>query len=141
MTQHLADDLTRAWRQGVDGLQVRTELRTPRCPPSPRPGPSTPRHCSQPRTEDPPAQAVREDVEPARDRAAAAADRYTLLTRGFQQSGRDEVAELQAALVELRSLPPLPLPTQQREQQAGLPPQTRTDQNEQRSGEEFAEAD
>ena len=38
MTQHLADDLTQAWRQGVNLLQVRLSSYSPPLPP----GPGTP---------------------------------------------------------------------------------------------------
>ncbi len=109
-------------------------------PPVPGPLPPTqPTASFSARAEVPAAQAVCEDVAPVRNRAASTADRCTLLTRGFQRSGRDEVAELQAALAELRSLPPLP-PSAQREQQAALPPQTCTGPNKQRLGEVYAEA-
>ena len=80
-------------------------------------------------------QAVRQDAVQARSRAAAAADRYSLLSQGSHQPTRGDVAELQALLNELRSLPPLQLPAE-RQQPASVPHGTLPDPDVQLSGAE-----
>ena len=59
------------------------------------------------------AQAVKADGAHAKSCAAAAEDRYKSLISDCQQPEGGEVAELQAVLAELRTLPSLPLSAEQ----------------------------